>query len=64
MEIQDINDDMFTDEELDALYGTNFAIHKPHANPMETDNDVYDAEISCMEDKYDHDIERMMSYQN
>lgn len=61
-----ISDDMFTNKELDDLYGTNFAFHENLPESYSThcfdvpDEIGYADEISYIDDKYDHDIERLM----
>ena len=71
MQNPNISDDMFTRKELDDLYGTKFTFHENLPPSYSTDcmtDTVADAsgmkEISCAEDKYDHDIERLMAYSN
>lgn len=64
---ENIDDGMFTKQELDDLYGTKFAFHQNlppsyHVECMEVPPEYAD-EISCVDDKYDHDIEHIMAYQ-
>lgn len=67
----DICDDMFTPKELDNLYGTHFTIHDDlpatYRTPEQEPDDAYydalaneNAGISCLDDKYDHDIDCLM----